>query len=70
MDSKQKWLLSLIAGLLFALIAFPFTYELTNDLFSRVGLEVTTGGGATVFGIALHSIVFALVFRLVLHFYS
>ncbi len=72
MNNYQKWTISLIAGLLFALISLPFTYGLTNKLLTPLGVEVLSYSvsNVTSVGLVLHSIVFTLLFRLVLAFYS
>ena len=65
--NSQKWLRAVILGILFAILAAPFMYNITNSLFSRLGLYTTNGGGATPFGLILHAIVFTLLARLVLN---
>ena len=71
MDKIQKWTVALIAGLLFAVVSLPFTYSLTNKLFSVVGIQTVSydESNITTLGLILHTVVFTLLFRLVLAMY-
>ena len=71
LTSSKKWILSVIAGVLFALISAPFTYSLTNKLFEVIHLQTVEyeESNVTLVGFILHTIVFALLFRLLLVFY-
>lgn len=65
--NKDKWLISIISGLLFLLVASPFLFTLVNDLTKRVGLAIATPAGCpNTYGLVLHSIVFALIVRLLM----
>lgn len=66
MNNGQKWLISLLVGLLFIIISLPWTYQATNAVFENLGLQLTSSGGPTLTGIAVHAVVFILLFRLVL----
>lgn len=64
----DKWIIAVILGLVFALLAAPFTFRLTNALFSGFGVPTMDGNGVpTLFGIALHALVFILIVRLLMH---
>lgn len=63
----QKWVSAILIGLLFALIASPFVFRLTNNLFTSLGTgPLTTGGGPTWLGLIIHAIIFTLIARLLM----
>lgn len=65
--SGQKWWASALIGVLFAIIASPTFYSLTNDAFGYVGGPSTTcGEGATLFGLLFHALIFTLIIRFIL----
>lgn len=68
LTTGQKWLLSLAAGILFFLISMPFTYELTDKVFGSIA-HTSYADGPTWLGLSLHTIVFALLFRVILMFF-
>ena len=65
-DSGKKWYLSLVAGLLFLIIAAPFTFRLTDSLFGLFGLHVVEDGCPTIAGLLIHTVVFILITRLLM----
>uniref|UniRef100_A0A6C0LXP8 Uncharacterized protein n=1 Tax=viral metagenome TaxID=1070528 RepID=A0A6C0LXP8_9ZZZZ len=65
-DTKQKWIISVMSGLLFLIFTLPITYDLTDGLARIVGSRTTRYGGPTLVGIALHTVVFALVVRVMM----
>jgi len=65
--SKDKWIISIISGLLFLLIASPFLFTLVNDITKRVGLTVASASGCpTTSGLLLHALVFILITRILM----
>ena len=65
--SKDKWIVSIISGLLFLLVASPFLFSLVNDLTKHLGLVVASPSGCpTTAGLVLHAIVFTLIVRLMM----
>lgn len=65
--SKDKWIVSLISGLLFLLIASPFLFQFTNGITSSFGLTLASPSGCpNLGGLVLHSLVFMLVVRLLM----
>jgi hypothetical protein len=65
-SNSDKWWAALIAGILFAIIASPFLFGLTNSLFGCWCPTYCPPGGPTLWGLLLHAIVFALLIRLLL----
>ncbi len=65
--SQDKWIVAIIVGLLFLLIASPFFYNAINSLTSSFGLVIVDADGcANIGGLLLHSIIFVLIIRLLM----
>ena len=59
-----KWRYTLYTTVVFLLVVNPFTYQLTNQLFSKIfGKIASSNGCPTMGGILLHAVVFTLVLR-------
>lgn len=65
-DDKQKLQLTILAALLFALISSPFLYKLVHSLLGKFLAIALPSGCPTNVGLAVHTVVFALLFRLVM----
>ncbi len=66
-SSTDKWVVSIIGGLLFLLIASPFLYEIVNSLTSALGLVIADANGCpNVSGLILHTAVFIIIVRLLM----
>ena len=67
--NADKWRYTLYTTLVFLLVVNPFTYQLTNQLFSKIfGKIASSNGCPTMGGILLHAIVFTLVLRYMMDF--
>lgn len=67
LTSKDKWVIALLSGLLFLLVASPFLFNAMNSLTSSFGMTIADGGGCpNLGGLMLHAIVFMLVVRLLM----
>ncbi len=65
--SQQKWIIAVLAGVLFALISSNMMYGFTNKLFSGINVgPLYKTGGPTTTGLVIHTIVFILLIRLIL----
>lgn len=65
--SETKWLISLVSGLIFVLIASPFMFNLTQRLVGRpLGLNFIVGNVPTVVGLLVHGAVYTLIVRLMM----
>lgn len=65
--SKDKWIVSLIAGLLFLLIASPFLFSAVNGMTSSFGLTISSKDGCpNLGGLLLHAILFMFIVRLLM----
>lgn len=60
--SKDKWIIALMGGLLFLLLASPFLFSLTSSF----GLPFAEGSCPTVIGLLVHTILFTLIVRLLM----
>ena len=65
-NDKTKWIISLMSGLLFLIIASPITYNLVNMATSTVGLKISDDGCPNIYGLILHSIDFVLIVRVMM----
>ena len=66
-SSKDKWIVSIMACLLFLLISSPFLYRVTNSITSSMGFEIASNNGRpNVLGLVIHSVVFLLIVRLMM----
>ena len=69
--SKDKWILSIMVGLLFMLISSPYLYKITNSIASYVKLSTIEGGNSSpgmpnIPGLILHTIIFTIIVRLLI----
>lgn len=65
--SKDKWIISMIGGLMFLLISSPFLYEVVDALTSSFGLSIADSKGCpNLGGLVIHTSVFILVTRLLM----
>lgn len=64
-DSSNKWIISVVSGILFLVIASPVSFSLSNTLFSRIFGINTIGplGCPNIEGLILHAIIFILIAR-------
>lgn len=66
--SNDKWVASVISGLLFLLLASPFTYTITNSVTSGFGLVMADSEGCpNIAGILVHAVVFTVLLRLLMN---
>jgi len=67
-SSSDKWTASFMLGLLFLLIASPFTYTITNTITKYLGLEIADPTGCPyLVGTIIHALVFILLVRILLN---
>lgn len=65
-SEANKWMISLWSGLLFFVIAAPFMFKLTGGIFSLVDLKIENDGCPNLLGIGIHSLVFAILVRVMM----
>jgi protein-S-isoprenylcysteine O-methyltransferase Ste14 len=59
--NSEKWWCAIVLGVLFALISSSFVYSITNNV-----VHTWCGGGATILGVFIHTLVYILIVRLLL----
>jgi len=65
--SKDKWMVSVVGGLLFILVSSPYLYDATNALTSSLKLDVTISNGCpNLKGLILHTVIFVIIVRLLM----
>lgn len=69
----DKWIVASVIAIVFFILALPFTYRLTNRATSYIGSgtcrlnTVNAYGSPTVTGVLIHTIIFVIVVRLLMH---
>ena len=62
--SRDKWVVSILAGLLFLLIASPFLYGVMNSVTTSIGVSVASAGGCpNIYGLIIHAVIFMAIVR-------
>lgn len=65
--SKDKWLVSGLAGLLFLVVSSPYVYTLTNRFLSGLlGSIASPFGCPYILGLIVHTIVFVVIIRVMM----
>jgi len=65
--SEGKWLISLMSGVIFTVLASPFMFNLTQKLIGKpLGIKFVNGGAPTIAGLLVHGAVYTLVVRLMM----
>ena len=65
--THDKWRYTLYTTVIFLIVVSPYTYKLTNQLFSKLlGPVASSVGCPTTIGIILHAVVFTLILRYVM----
>jgi len=60
----DKWKYTLYTTVIFLIVVSPYTYQITNKLFSKlIGTVASVNGSPTTVGIVLHAVVFTLLLR-------
>jgi len=63
---SKKWMISLLSAFVFMVIASPQMYQLTGALFSKLNLVIEKNGCPNLTGLLLHTVVFAVIIRLLM----
>lgn len=66
LSNGQKWWMAIMLGIVFALLSLPFMYIVLDYLFCPLFGKIYKGGGPSLAGILLNTIIFILVVRLLL----
>ena len=65
-SEKDKWMISLWSALVFFVLASPLAFKLVNSLTSMIGITIEEDGCPNMYGLILHSLVFAVVVRIMM----
>ena len=66
-DTNDKWRWAIYIGLIFLLVANPYTYNLTQRLFGSF-MNVAINGCPTTSGVILHCIILIILIRLLMNY--
>ena len=65
--SEGKWLISLMSGVIFILLASSFAFDLTQKLIGKpLGWKLVASGVPTITGLLLHGVIYTIVVRLMM----
>jgi hypothetical protein len=62
-SSFKKWEITLFSAFIFLLVVNPYTYNITNSLFSGLIGPIARNGCPTMVGLLLHTLVYILLVR-------
>ena len=62
-SSSKKWQITFFSALIFILVVNPYTYNVTNSLFSGLIGPIARNGCPTIIGLLLHTLVYILLVR-------
>ena len=62
-DNQKKWKYSIIAAVIFLIVACPYTYSIVHDLLKSFVKIIDSNGCPTNAGCIIHAIVFTLILR-------
>ena len=63
-SNTQAWVVSLLSGLLFIIIASPILFKVVNSVTSLIGVHISNDAGCpNAIGLIVHGVVFALLLR-------
>ena len=62
-SSSQKWHITLFSAFIFLLVVNPYTYKITNMIFSKLLGPIAINGCPTMVGLLLHTVVYILLVR-------
>jgi hypothetical protein len=67
-NNFDKTLIAIIIGIVFFILAHPFIFNVSNRGAKVIGLRTTTSAGVpTMLGLILHTIIFILIIRFLMH---
>lgn len=66
LDNFDKWKYSVYSLVIFVIVTNPYTYKLTNIIFTNFNLTTTIKKCPSTFGLILHSIVFLILMRVIM----
>ena len=67
-SSQDKWRYTFYTAILFMIIASPFMFKIVNSILGSLVKICDKNGCPTTIGLVLHTIVFALLLRLMMNY--
>ena len=66
-SSTEKWLIAVLLGVIFLIVASPLIFQFSDTIFGYVGWNtVRSNGKPTPFGWILHMLAFILIVRILM----
>jgi hypothetical protein len=66
-NAYQKWLISIILGMLFLILISPIAFRFSNSIFSFVRFPLTSRAGVpNIRGLVVHTVVFIILVRILM----
>jgi hypothetical protein len=62
-SSSEKWNITFFSAVIFLLVVNPYTYNLTQSLFSKILGPIASNRCPTMVGLLLHTVVYILLVR-------
>ena len=62
-SSSEKWNITFFSAVIFLLVVNPYTYNLTQSIFSKILGPISSNGCPTMIGLLLHTVVYILLVR-------
>ncbi len=62
----DKWILSAMIGVIFIIIASPFSFKLSEQVFGFVKIRTMSGNNPNYVGWVIHTIAFIVIIRLLM----
>ena len=62
-SSSEKWNITFFSAVIFLLVVNPYTYNLTQSIFSKILGPISSNGCPTMVGLLLHTVVYILLVR-------
>ena len=67
LDGNEKWLIAVLLGIVFLIVASPLVFRFSNSIFGYIGWNTTKPSGSpTPFGWIIHVIAFIIIVRLLM----
>lgn len=68
LSDTDKWFVAIIIGIVFLILAAPLVFKFSNMIFKPLKLPtIKENGTPTIFGLLIHTIVFIIIVRLLMH---
>lgn len=67
-SNSDKWVIAIIIGIIFFILATSFLFRCSNYIFRGFGLPTCTPSGKpTIAGLIIHAIIFIVLVRILMH---